>query len=349
MIKTEKVSSGHEWKINLPEGNYTATASLDGIPDIKSLNFTVKIYKDPVLIDAEDITVIYNTESYLNVTLKNGVDQSPISNTQISVDIDGDVSNYTSNNNGIISIPLKYLDIGMHTASISISGNEIYEDTAKTVSISIWRVPAKIECENPFTIKYNIGNDFSIRVSDENSNPLRNVEFVIDLLEGISFRTNGVGHAIVDSTIFQKLAAGNYTTTIRFVEDTVYGPSKTINIIIEKQNTTISSNDIITTVHSDDKIVASLTNEQGNPVSGVELTIDLLPGETFTTDENGQIEISIKDLTVGEYEAEISFAGDENYTASSNIVHITINKESTQLFADNITTPANIAKDFTIS
>lgn len=199
MIKTEKVSSGHEWKINLPEGNYTATASLDGIPDIKSLNFTVKIYKDPVLIDAEDITVIYNTESYLNVTLKNGVDQSPISNTQISVDIDGDVSNYTSNNNGIISIPLKYLDIGMHTASISISGNEIYEDTAKTVSISIWRVPAKIECENPFTIKYNIGNDFSIRVSDENSNPLRNVEFVIDLLEGISFRTNGVGHAIVDS------------------------------------------------------------------------------------------------------------------------------------------------------
>ena len=349
LVDTGMAKSGSYWQCRLPEGEYVATASIEGASEIESVNFTIKLTKDPVEIDVNDTAIIYNTVSNLTATLYDaGPNPSPLAITHVITSLDGIILQRYTDENGSVSIPLKDLSLGIHNATFLFLGDDTRERTRKDVKIFVVNNIAIIECKNPYVAKYNNTVSYQITVTDEDGNPISGERLYIDLFEGETFITSKSGTFIVDSSHFQKLAAGNYTATIGFGDNFDYGPSKTINITIEKQATSLSSNDFITTFRSGEKIVATLTNEQGNPISGAELKVIIIDNETFTTDANGQIEIPINNLALGEYDAQIAFAGNENYTASNQTVHITITQAISQLFADNITTPADIAKDFTI-
>ena len=355
LIKTVNIGSGMFWGIDLPQGNYTAIASVDNIPEIESVNFTINLSKSPTSIIADDISSIYTSESYLYVTLQDGIYGTlrPVVSSGVSVDIDGNISNYTTNNIGLISIPLKDLSIGTHTATIIFKNHTLYEDANKTVTITITKIPTVIECEDPYITIYNTSEYFAIRVTDIFGNPLSVLSIEIDLIPDDYFITNDDGYAYVHPKYLQRLAVGNHTAKITCPGTTwdIYGPAetKTINIVIEKQKAFVNTANLTTTYNSDDKITATLVNEQGNPISGANLTVDLFEGETFISDENGRIEVPINTLAAGRYETKIIFNGSENYEYAGYLIFVTINKDSTQVFAENVTTSADIAKDFTIT
>ncbi|WP_295617718.1 hypothetical protein [uncultured Methanobrevibacter sp.] len=351
LVDTAMVESGEYWRFQLPEGEYIATASIEGASEIEIHNFTIKLTKDPVVIDVNDTTMIHNTISKLTATFYDaGPNPGPIANTMVIVSLDNKLMYPVTEENCSVSITLKDLSLGIHNASFLFLGDDTRERTRKDVNIFVVKIIAKINCENPFIIKYNTSYSYLIEVTEADGYPISGEQIYIDLFEGETFITSKSGTLFVDASLFQKLAAGNYTATISFGKDSGYGPSKKINIIVEKQNTSLSSNDIIAEFGSDEKIVATLTNEQGNPIIGVDLTVNISENnETFTTDENGQIKIPINKLALGEYEAQIGFAGNENYTASNNTAHITIKKANTVLSAENITAYIGSDENLTIS
>ena len=341
LYETKYLKTSRSWEIDLPAGNYTASVGIDDIPEVGIGNFTIKLTKNPSKITAENITAVYKNETYLKVMFSSESNW-PIKHSGVSIDIDGNVTTDETDIGGCIYIPLKDLSIGEHNATVSMVGHSEYEDISATITITIIKIPTVIECEDTFITIYNTSENFTIRLADIYGNPVKGVELDIDLFPDVFFPTNDDGYAHIYPRDLKKLAGGNYTAKISFPGTTwdIYGPAETknITIIIEKQNTTLSSNDVITTFNSDDKIVASIINQQGNPLSGVEISIDLIDGETFTTDANGQVEIPVNTLAAGEHEATITFNGNENYTESSYRIHITVNKDSTLLSATNVTT-----------
>ena len=121
----------------------------------------------------------------------------------------------------------------------------------------------------------------------------------------------------------------------------------TINIKILGQ-TTIKTNNLVTAYNSGDNFIITLS--YGKPLSGVAVTVDFNGAvKNYTTDNNGQIKISTKGLTVGNYNAKISYAGEGCYLGSTASAVVKINKAKTKITAPAITATYNKYKDLVIT
>lgn len=216
LYETRYLKTSREWEIDLPTGNYTATVEVNNIPEIEMANFTIKLTKNPSEIIVENITAVYKNETTLKVIFENKETYWPIMNSEVSFDIDGNVTTVETNNRGCIFIPLKDLSIGEHNATFSLVGHNEYEDISKTITITIIKIPTVIECENPFITIYNTTEYFEIRLTDIYGNPMEGMQLDISLFPDGFFPTNETGYAYVSPYYLRQLAAGNYTTEISF-------------------------------------------------------------------------------------------------------------------------------------
>ena len=80
-------------------------------------------------------------------------------------------------------------------------------------------------------------------------------------------------------------------------------------------------------------MVITLKDSKGNAISGVSVTVNLNGARTYTTDKNGQIKINVAKLVPKAYAAKISFAGNNNYKASSATVKVTVKKAKSKIVA----------------
>ena len=137
------------------------------------------------------------------------------------------------------------------------------------------------------------------------------------------------------------LTNGNYDYTITYSGDNKYSSftksaSITMNNIIP---TTITASAVTTVYNGGKYLVATLTDSQGNPISGVAVTIKLSKGKTATptTDKNGQVKFSTNGLAPKTYTATISFDGNANYDKSTKSVKVTVKKATPKVITKSKT------------
>ena len=123
----------------------------------------------------------------------------------------------------------------------------------------------------------------------------------------------------------------------------------TMSITITKCTTQLTAPEVTTTYNVNKDLEITLKDSQGNPLSDMEITVDLNGAKNYTTDSNGQIKVPTKGLNAGTYTAKITFAGNENYTESNTTAKVTVNKDSTKLTASAVTTTYNVAKNLVIT
>lgn len=141
------------------------------------------------------------------------------------------------------------------------------------------------------------------------------------------------------------LPAGTYIAKFS-TEYTGFDQSITITI---KNGTELTATEVTTTYNVNKDLEITLKDKQGNPLSDMEITVDLNGAKNYTTDPNGQITIPTKDLAIGIYTAKINFTGTETYMASSTSTTVTISKDSPKLTASAVTTTYNVAKNLVIT
>ena len=66
-------------------------------------------------------------------------------------------------------------------------------------------------------------------------------------------------------------------------------------------------------------------------ISGAKISINLNGVQTLTTDNNGQVKIATDSLAPNVYNAKITFAGNDNYKASSTTTKVTVKKATPKL------------------
>jgi hypothetical protein len=148
------------------------------------------------------------------------------------------------------------------------------------------------------------------------------------------------------------LANGDYNYTIIYFGNekyTNYTSSGILKVDVPVK-TTLSASDVSTVYGSGKYLVATLKDNTGNVLSGQKLTV-VIGSKTFTptTDNNGQVKVSTNGLAPNTYRVTISFAGNENYTASNTNASVTVNKDATSLTSVAVSTVYNVAKKLVVT
>jgi len=104
-------------------------------------------------------------------------------------------------------------------------------------------------------------------------------------------------------------------------------------ITVNKIKTELSGNAITTTYNINKDLIITLKDNNGNPVSGAKLIVDLNGAKTYSTDSNGQVKVSTKCLTPKIYTAKVTFNGDTNYAKSAKDIKVTVKKAASKIAA----------------
>ncbi|WP_407394169.1 hypothetical protein [Methanobrevibacter sp.] len=123
---------------------YTATITFDGnvTYDKSSATAKVEVNKIKVSLYSSDLTVIYNVNDSLLVTLKD-YNGKPIDGVNVSVNLNGEKI-LTTDVNGQIKVLINDLVPEDYIATVTFDGNNIYDKSTATVNVTVKKATPKI-------------------------------------------------------------------------------------------------------------------------------------------------------------------------------------------------------------
>ena len=322
---------------SLAAGNYTASIEFEGNDKYLPANTTagVTIKKDNPRLTSNNITNKYHTEDYLIVSLKDSA-SGPISGAELTVYLNGSET-YNTDENGQIKIPTKDLLPNVYVANISFAGNENYTEANASASINITKLDTRLNATDTIT-KYNVNKDMIVTLKDIDGNAISGLNILVDLDGVKNYTTDSNGEIKVPT---KSLAAGNYTANIAFEGDNIYiGSNATAKVTIEKESTEISATNVSAKYGSNQSMIVTLKDSQGNPISGAKVSVEIDGKKDYTTDSNGQVNVPSKNIVPDTYNATITFAGNENYTSSNTSASVIIKRVKTALNYTDMNTTA---------
>ena len=319
--------------IDLLPGNYTAEISFGEdmfyLSSFATVN--VKIDKIATNLTAEDVNYIYDEPQNLTIALndRKGIN---LTGKDIKVLLNGTVHNLTTDSKGQATLAIDLLP-GNYTAEILFAEDECYLSTFASVNVKIDKIATELTADD-ISFIYDEPLNLTILLKDRKGNDITGKDIKV-LLNGTVYNltTDAKGQAILPID----LLPGNYTAEVSYAGENIYLPSSTVsNVVINKIATVLNADDISFVYENSTDLIVFLKDSKGNELKGKDILIKL-DKKTYVlkTDSNGQVTLTVKSLP-GIYAAEISFAEDYLYLASSSSAKVTVNKIATSLSADNI-------------
>ncbi|WP_458453811.1 Ig-like domain repeat protein [Methanobrevibacter sp.] len=240
---------------------------------------------------------------------------------------------YTSSDVSVITINGigELTAVGEGTANITVRflGDDKYVASNATVTVTVNKQDTTPDITIPSDITF--GDDSSIEVklpSDAEGNVTLKVDGkVVDTVPV----TNGTA-----SVKLPELSAGNHSAEITYSGDDKYKTSsKNTTFTVNKASTKISAAGVTATYKVDKYLVIKLTDSKGNPMVNAKISVNLNGAKDYTTDKNGQVKIKVSTMVPKTYTAKITFAGNENYTGSSDSAKVVVKKATPKITATN--------------
>ena len=310
-----------------------------------TVDLTIK--KAITTIDASPFEAYYNEDKYFIINFTNQNDK-PIVGETLKVSYPGHLDDLTTDENGQIMISTKDLKAGGGLVIITFYENENYTSSQKTVTMKIYKMVTNITA-SPVVTYYNEEKLMIITLTDQNSNPISGKTLQIHYNnEMINLITNETGQVNITT---KNLKADNYTVEITFEEnENITGSSKTTYMLINQAPTNLFAHSVVVSLFEDKYLTITLLDYNNNPLKGKTLSISHNQQiYNLITNETGQVNISTKNLIPNIYTVLANFNGDENYTQSSTVATISINKLETKLNATSITAFYGDAKNLIIT
>ena len=275
--------------------------------------FTI-LYKSDICLDLNDtyvfdenIPLIYNLTSDCTGTISVFVDD--VFKANASVD---DL------------FELENIDAGEHNITVIYNGDKYYTTCSDSAALAITKADPSIAVNS-----YNMARDLIMEIA-LNEKATGDINVTINKKVYSANLTDGKANITISN-----LAPGNYKATITYPGNDNYNPATTTaQVTVDKYDTFVSANDV--TVYQGDangKLIATLTNDQGVPLSAN--MVVTLNGIDYTLKSNskGQISVSTADLAQGTYTATIAYSGNSKYAASSTTAQVIVNKKLSTIVA----------------
>ena len=281
----------------------------------QSTGSTILALQDILVVEFEKIIPELNVKAESIVVGENlTVDVSLPADATGDVSIDNRVVSLV---NGKASFVISDLPVGPYTFTVKYSGDDKYNPTNKTTSITVYdKEPEKVT-----PVLYVDGDD--IYVGD-------------DLTIAVTLPSDATGDVSIDdqvvslvngkaSFVISDLVVGSYTFTVKYSGDLKYNTvsNKTkVNVINVPKVTPVM------TLEADDNILVgeNLTIAVTLPSDA---TGEVSIGNKIISLVNGKASFVISDLAVGTYTFTVKYSGDEKYNPTDNSTIVKVNDKKT--------------------
>ncbi len=289
----------------LGDNNYTESTN-------DTVNFTTDVYATTMEVttridENNNVTVIVKvngTEGKVNVTLPNG--------TVVPADVGPD---------GIAEVNIGILPKGTHELNVTYSGDDNFAPLTQFENIT---VPALENYTLPVTAgNISYGGVAQVNVTLPEGANVTNLTFYVDDKEytgEVTFNeTTGIAQINVAD-----LKAGNHTVKVVYAEDNFYAGkenSTTFNVATTQPDTF----DVTASEPNYVGDVVNVTVKLPEDATGT-VTVDV-NGTKYVADVvNGTANITIPKLGNGTYDINVTYSGDDNYDAISEIKSVVVEK-----------------------
>ncbi|MBE6486279.1 MAG: hypothetical protein E7Z85_05515 [Methanosphaera stadtmanae] len=312
-------------------GNYTIELEYLGNENYTESNNTVPV---DVVGRPSEITAEPGNEtlgnSTVNITLVDPETNEPIPNAPVIITLpDGTNITATTDENGTVEVPVD-LPVGPHTLNVTYPGNETYSPSNTTVDLTINPRPSDIEAEVVNNTPGNVTITANVTYA-ETGLPVPNgpVEvYVNGTLVGTGEVVDGKVTIVTDIT-----EPGSYDFDVRYLGNENYTSSDDdVPADVVSRETEISG-DVINNIIGDTEIEITLKDPvTGDLLANKEVIVTLPDGTNVTavTGDDGKVRLPL-DLPAGPNDLVLTFAGDDEYEASTSPMVVDVVKRNATL------------------
>ena len=257
-----------------------------------------------------------------------GEDNTVLSNQNVTIfitsgDLIVDEINATTDENGLVSLPLVY-DVGEYDIAVVYEGDTItnyafYHETYANATFTMKGANVIIVGEN-VTIPTKAKQRFEILLKDADNKLLANktVQFTIN---GVTYNRTSDENGKAGLNI--NLNMGDYNITAAYTDDAGKVYNETFVLTAVQSNTTIKSTPV-TYQGKGNKFVATLVDQLGQPIADAAVAFHINGVAYYrSTDANGEFSLNIN-LEPGVYNMYMSFDGTFQYAASNGGSQVTV-------------------------
>ena len=300
--------SGEKWVPDLPVGSYYAIFDTE-YAEFQPINRTIKIIPDIKFY--ANVTSVTTNNKTVNITAKSNIPNEIIEGKLLFILPNDANINANYAGNGTWWAVHAFDDCGEYKVNASYSGLDNVAVNNGTIAIN--KANSTITLDN-ITLDY--GNSTNLTVTTVGAS-------------GITAEIEGVNVTVFNnySIPISGLAAGNYTLTVTTVPDGDHiAVTETAIITVNKVNSTLTLDNIVLDYGDSENVTVTTVG-----ASGITAEID---GNDVAVFNNYTIPIS--GWGAGNYTLNVTAVPDENHTAVSESVTITVNKVNSTLAVDNI-------------
>lgn len=270
-------------------GTYNVTVTYLGSRNYgNASNDTAKLIITPrSVLSAEDVVMYYNSGISYVVNLTDSTGKA-LANETVTVDIDGNIFDLTTDENGTASLPIDF-ESGEYTAVASYGfGN--YTDSTIENSIVVLTT---IFSDDVFKM-YKNDTQYYATLLDGQGNLLANGTDVNLVLNGVNYTRKTNENGTVKMNI--NLAQGEYSIMVTnpVTNETAVNSITVLSNIVD-------NDDLVKFYKNDSQYIVTILGDDGNPAPGKEVTFNI-NGVLYTrqTNASGQAKLNIN-LIPGEY------------------------------------------------
>ncbi|MFM5882486.1 Ig-like domain repeat protein [Methanobrevibacter gottschalkii] len=326
-------------KINLNPGEYNITYKYSNshYNIFGTSSNTIHVYKMPAVLIANNIVMKSNEQQLYEINLRD-INNNPIKNMLVNIDIDGVKYNSTTNDEGIAKILLS-LGVGKHIISYNFTNPNYLSSNSSSVILVVDsdKIPSNLYSQDINAFDNQILN-FTIRLSDMLNNSISSSEVILELFTfygesiiNITGITDSNGRISFDLN----LDYGKYIANLHYNGNALYLASYSTNTIniesADNRTKTILFN--VETKLTNSKYYVILSDINGTLLVNKEIKF-IIGNKTITsiTDEKGRAYLELN-LNPNYYIIKAIFNGDKDYKSVSSLKKIFISGELTHLYA----------------
>ena len=193
---------------SLTSGNHTVEITYSGddkynsVSETKEITVSKQDVTPEIAVDDANVNVKLPSDATGNVTVK--VDDTAVSTVPVT--------------NGTASVKLPTLTSGNHTVEIAYSGDDKYNPSNKTVTVSVDKEKTQLTAKD-VTATYKVKKYLKITLKDSQGNPLANSTVTVELSTAKNYTTDANGQVKVKVS---SLVPKTYTAKITFKGDDNY-------------------------------------------------------------------------------------------------------------------------------
>ncbi|MDO5810649.1 MAG: hypothetical protein Q4Q37_06100 [Methanobrevibacter sp.] len=286
---------------NLNVGNYTAVLiGHDSNSNVYSFTQPSSFF----IIGGEELeataTYSFNDDGSLNINIIDEYNR-PVSNKQVTVNIDGETYTATTNSNGIATIA-PVLEAGEHNISITVPGKIISNRTQDKITV-VNNTDVPMSDEVSVSYSYNDDGSINVEVKDKYDRVVSDAEVTLTINDVVyTGKTNDKGIAVINP---DKNIAGEYSAKVEVKGKNVKSQPESIRVVPTDATSSIIAEDSTRAYNSQYDFRARLLDKNANPLRNKKVNF-VINGNDYemTTDEYGYAYLR-NTLSSGEYQVTV--------------------------------------------